>query len=162
MRTDEFDFPLPEQLIAQHPPTRRGASRLLYAHDGILEDNQFSDLLQMVKPGDVLVLNDTRVIKARLFGIKRSGGKIEVLVERVLNDHEVLAQVRASKSPVAGSYLLLATEGSPRSGGDTPGVPHRSKQQAQSATKFSGEDPRQLAGTGLSVEVLGREGEFFH
>src|ERR1035437_3085897 len=142
MRTDEFDFPLPEQLIAQHPPTRRGASRLLYAHDGILEDNQFSDLLQMVKPGDVLVLNDTRVIKARLFGIKRSGGKIEVLVERVLNEHEVLAQVRSSHSPRAGSYLLLSTEWSSQSGVDTPGVPH--------------------AGTGLSVEVLGREGEFFH
>src|ERR1035437_10422187 len=108
MRTDEFDFPLPEQLIAQHPPTRRGASRLLYAHDGILEDNQFSDLLQMVKPGDVLVLNDTRVIKARLFGIKRSGGKIEVLVERVLNGHEVLAQVRSSHSPRAGSFLFLS------------------------------------------------------
>lgn len=124
MRTDEFDFALPDGLIAQHPPARRGASRLLCVNDGILEDRQFIDLLQKVKPGDVMVLNDTRVIKARLFGIKRSGGKIEVLVERVLNDHEVLAQVRASKSPVAGSYLLLAGE--------------------------------------LSVEVLGREGEFFH
>ncbi|MDO8207064.1 MAG: tRNA preQ1(34) S-adenosylmethionine ribosyltransferase-isomerase QueA [Gallionella sp.] len=124
MRTDEFDFALPDGLIAQHPPERRGASRLLCVNDGILEDRQFVDLLQKVKQGDVLVLNDTRVIKARLFGIKRSGGKIEVLVERVLNDHEVLAQVRASKSPVAGSYLLLASE--------------------------------------LSVEVLGREGEFFH
>ncbi|MFA6971342.1 MAG: tRNA preQ1(34) S-adenosylmethionine ribosyltransferase-isomerase QueA [Gallionella sp.] len=162
MRTDEFDFALPDWLIAQHPPSLRGASRLLCVKGSGLEDSQFSDILQKVNPGDVLVLNDTRVIKARLFGSKRSGGKIEVLVERVLNAHEVLAQVRASKSPVAGSYLLLATEGSPHSGGDTPGVPHRSKQQAHSATMFSGEDPCDLAGTGLSVEVLGRQGEFFH
>ncbi|MHB0926870.1 MAG: tRNA preQ1(34) S-adenosylmethionine ribosyltransferase-isomerase QueA [Gallionellaceae bacterium] len=124
MRTDKFDFALPEYLIAQHPPERRGASRLLYAHDGALEDCRFADLLRLVRPGDVLVLNDTRVIKARLFGSKDSGGKIEVLVERVLNEHEVLAQVRASKSPKAGSRLVLADV--------------------------------------LAVEVLGREGEFFH
>jgi S-adenosylmethionine:tRNA ribosyltransferase-isomerase len=124
MRTDEFDFVLPEQLIAQHPPERRGVSRLLHAHDGVLDDRRFADLLQLVSPGDVLVLNDTRVIKARLFGSKESGGKIEVLVERVLNTHAVLAQVRASHAPQAGSHLLLA---------DT-----------------------------LRVEVLGRDGEFFH
>ena len=108
MRTDEFNFPLPERLIAQHPPERRGASRLLYAHDGALEDCRFADLLRLVRQDDVLVLNDTRVIKARLFGSKDSGGKIEVLVERVLNEHEVLAQVRARKSPKAGSRLVLA------------------------------------------------------
>ena len=108
MRTDEFDFVLPERLIAQHPPERRGASRLLYVHAGVLEDCRFADLLRLVEPDDVLVLNDTRVIKARLFGVKDSGGKVEVLVERVLNEREVLAQVRASKSPKAGSRLLLA------------------------------------------------------
>jgi len=108
MRTEEFDFALPERLIAQHPPEQRGASRLLYAHDGILEDCRFADLLRLVDSNDVLVLNDTRVIKARLFGSKESGGQIEVMVERVLNAHEVLAQVRASKSPKAGSRLLLA------------------------------------------------------
>ncbi|MDO8810921.1 MAG: tRNA preQ1(34) S-adenosylmethionine ribosyltransferase-isomerase QueA [Gallionella sp.] len=108
MRTDEFDFALPERLIAQHPPERRGASRLLYAHDGVLEDCRFADLLRLVEPNDVLVLNDTRVIKARLFGSKDSGGRVEVLVERVLNEHEVLAQVRASKSPKAGGRLMLA------------------------------------------------------
>jgi len=108
MRTDEFDFALPERLIAQHPPERRGSSRLLYAHGGELEDRRFADLLQLVGQGDVLVLNDTRVIKARLFGEKASGGKVEVLIERVLNEHEVLAQVRASKSPKAGSRLLLS------------------------------------------------------
>jgi S-adenosylmethionine:tRNA ribosyltransferase-isomerase len=108
MRTDEFDFDLPERLIAQHPTAQRGASRLLYAHDGALEDRRFAELLQLVRPGDVLVLNDTRVIKARLFGSKDSGGAVEVLVERVLNDHEVLAQVRASHAPKAGSQMLLA------------------------------------------------------
>ncbi|MDO8262561.1 MAG: tRNA preQ1(34) S-adenosylmethionine ribosyltransferase-isomerase QueA [Gallionella sp.] len=108
MRTDEFDFALPEQLIAQHPPARRGASRLLHAHGGMLDDCRFADLLRLVEPSDVLVLNDTRVIKARLFGTKDSGGKVEVLVERVLNEHEVLAQVRASHAPKAGSRLLLA------------------------------------------------------
>ena len=108
MRTDEFDFVLPERLIAQHPPEQRGASRLLYAHDGVLEDRRFAELLQLVRLGDVLVLNDTRVINARLFGSKKSGGKVEVLVERVLNEHEVLAQVRASHAPKAGSFLHLA------------------------------------------------------
>jgi len=124
MRTDEFDFILPERLIAQHPPARRGASRMLHVHGGLQEDRLFADLLQLVRPNDVLVLNDTRVIKARLFGSKDSGGRVEVLVERLLNEHEALAQVRASKPPRAGSRLLLA------------GM--------------------------LAVEVLGREGEFYH
>ena len=108
MRTEEFNFELPEHLIAQHPPAQRGASRLLHVHDGKLADERFADFLAQVNANDVLVLNDTRVIKARLFGMKQSGGQIEVMVERVLSDHEVLAQVRASKSPKAGSRLLLA------------------------------------------------------
>jgi S-adenosylmethionine:tRNA ribosyltransferase-isomerase len=108
MRTDEFDFDLPEGLIAQHPPESRGASRMLHVHDGVLEDKRFADLLGLLHEHDVLVLNDTRVIKARLFGQKQSGGQIEVMVERVLDEHEVLAQVRASKSPKPGSHLLLA------------------------------------------------------
>lgn len=107
MRTDEFDFVLPEQLIAQHPPEQRGSSRLLYAHGGALEDRRFADLLRLARVNDVLVLNDTRVIKARLHGNKESGGKVEVLVERVLDAHEVLAQVRASHAPQTGSKLLL-------------------------------------------------------
>lgn len=110
MRTDEFDFALPDALIAQHPPEKRGASRLLCVRGDALEDRNFSDLLDLVNADDVLVLNDTRVIRARLFGEKQSGGKIEVLVERVLNEHEVLAQVRASKSPRAGSRLTLVGE----------------------------------------------------
>ncbi|MDD5613205.1 MAG: S-adenosylmethionine:tRNA ribosyltransferase-isomerase, partial [Gallionella sp.] len=108
MRTDEFDFDLPERLIAQQPPEKRGASRLLCVQGDALEDAGFADLLHKLRAGDLLVLNDTRVIKARLFGEKASGGKIEVLVERVLDEHEVLAQVRASKSPKAGSRMTLA------------------------------------------------------
>jgi S-adenosylmethionine:tRNA ribosyltransferase-isomerase len=108
MRTEEFDFELPEHLIAQHPPKQRGASRMLYAHDDALEDRNFKDLLQLLRTGDVMVLNDTRVIKARLFGGKDSGGKVEILVERVLNEHEVLAQVRASHEPKTKSILNLA------------------------------------------------------
>ncbi|MDH2917663.1 MAG: tRNA preQ1(34) S-adenosylmethionine ribosyltransferase-isomerase QueA [Sideroxydans sp.] len=108
MRTDEFDFVLPDSLIAQYPPALRGTSRLLHVHGGTLADKSFADLVELLRADDLLILNDTRVIKARLFGTKKTGGQIEVLVERVLNNHEVLAQVRASRSPLAGSDLLLA------------------------------------------------------
>jgi len=108
MRTDEFDFALPEQLIAQHPPEKRGASRLLHVCGTELEDRLFADLPTLVREHDLLVFNDTRVLKARLFGVKESGGRIEVMVERVLGEHEALAQIRASKSPKTGGRLLLA------------------------------------------------------
>lgn len=108
MRTDEFDFALPERLIAQHPPRRRGESRLLHVRGATLADLHFSDLPGLVREHDVLVLNDTRVLKARLYGEKESGGRVEVLVERILDDHHVLAQVRASKSPREGGRIVLA------------------------------------------------------
>jgi S-adenosylmethionine:tRNA ribosyltransferase-isomerase len=108
MRTDEFDFILPERLIAQHPPVQRGASRLLQVGKEGLKDGHFPDLAGLVREHDLLVLNDTRVLKARLFGEKESGGKVEVLVERVLDEHSLLAQVRASKPPRPDSRLLLA------------------------------------------------------
>jgi S-adenosylmethionine:tRNA ribosyltransferase-isomerase len=108
MRTDEFDFELPERLIAQHPPHKRGASRLLQVWDEQWQDRMFSDLPGLVREHDVMVFNDTRVLKARLFGAKDSGGKVEVLIERVLDAHHALAQVRASKSPQEGSRMLLA------------------------------------------------------
>jgi S-adenosylmethionine:tRNA ribosyltransferase-isomerase len=108
MRTDEFDFVLPERLIAQHPPVRRGASRLLQVNKSGLKDGQFGGLPDLVREHDVLVLNDTRVLKARLFGEKESGGKVEVLIERVLDERVALAQIRASKSPKPGSRVLLA------------------------------------------------------
>ncbi len=108
MRADEFDFVLPERLIAQHPPERRGASRLLRVCGAGLDDRLFADLPALVREHDVLVFNDTRVLKARLFGVKESGGKVEVLIERLLDEHHALAQIRSSKSPKAGSRLLLA------------------------------------------------------
>lgn len=108
MRTDDFDFDLPDHLIAQHPPAQRGASRLLHVAASGIADRRFGDLPDLLRRHDVLVLNDTRVLKARLFGQKESGGQVEVMVERVLNAHEVLAQVRASKTPRTGGRLLLA------------------------------------------------------
>lgn len=108
MRTDEFDFALPEHLIAQHPPERRGASRLLHVRGKDREDSQFADLPALVREHDVLVFNDTRVMKARLFGVKASGGRVEVLIERLLDERHALAQIRASHAPQPGSRLLLA------------------------------------------------------
>jgi S-adenosylmethionine:tRNA ribosyltransferase-isomerase len=108
MRTADFDFDLPERLIAQHPPAIRGASRLLRVSGVHLVDDQFAHLGQFLGSNDLLVLNDTRVLKARLHGEKTSGGKVEVLVERVLGEHEVLAQVRASKALKVGSQFRLA------------------------------------------------------
>ncbi|MDO4878525.1 MAG: tRNA preQ1(34) S-adenosylmethionine ribosyltransferase-isomerase QueA [Neisseria sp.] len=108
MQLSDFDFYLPGHLIAQHPPARRGGSRLLSAlPGGPLQDLAFSDLLRLIPPGDVLVFNNTKVIKARLFGHKASGGRIEALVERVLDEHTALAHIRSSKSPKAGMGLLF-------------------------------------------------------
>jgi S-adenosylmethionine:tRNA ribosyltransferase-isomerase len=106
----DFDYHLPEELIAQHPAAERTASRLLHldGRTGEMRDRMFLDMVELLDPGDVLVVNDTRVIKARLHGRKDSGGEVEVLVERVLDAHRALAQVRASKSPKAGRKLLLS------------------------------------------------------
>ena len=112
----DFDFNLPEALIAQTPLPQRSASRLLKVDaDGEgLHDRTFADVVEQLSDGDLLVFNDTRVLKARFFGIKETGGKVEVLVERVLanvgEQHTVLAQVRASKSPPAGSKIRLAEQ----------------------------------------------------
>lgn len=101
MRRSDFQFELPAELIAQHPTEQRPASRLLQlqAETGQITDRQFSDFPSLLQPGDLLVLNDTRVIPARLQGQKDSGGKVEVLVERLLGGDQLLAHVRASKSP---------------------------------------------------------------
>lgn len=107
MRTSDFDFDLPEELIAQYPLAERSASRLLHVAAGQLSDRQFTDLPGLLRPDDLLVFNNTQVIPARLHGQKASGGKLELLVERVLDEHHVLAHVRASKSPKAGTELLL-------------------------------------------------------
>ncbi|WP_439886167.1 tRNA preQ1(34) S-adenosylmethionine ribosyltransferase-isomerase QueA [Pseudomonas sp. MBLB4123] len=109
MRVADFHFELPDSLIARYPLAERRASRLLVLDgpSGQLAHRQFGDLLGYLRPGDLMVFNDTRVIPARLFGQKASGGKLEVLVERVLDSHRVLAHVRASKSPKPGSTILL-------------------------------------------------------
>ena len=105
---NDFDYDLPRELIAQRPVEPRSASRLMRLAGGALSDHLFSELPGFIDSGDVLVFNDTRVIKARLSGEKATGGKIEVLVERVLGASEVLAQVRASHAPRAGARLRLA------------------------------------------------------
>ena len=104
----DFDFKLPDALIAQHPARERSASRLLDGRGRLPLDRSFRDLPALLDPGDLLVFNDTRVIKARLFGEKPTGGAVEALVERVLTGNEVIAQLRVSKAPRAGTTIRFA------------------------------------------------------
>jgi S-adenosylmethionine:tRNA ribosyltransferase-isomerase len=110
MHLGDFDYELPQELIAQTPPAERGAGRLLHVdgRTGAFTDRRFRDVLELVGAGDVLVLNDTRVIKARLKGRKKTGGHVEVMIERILGPAEVLAQVGSNRPPRAGSTLVLA------------------------------------------------------
>jgi len=112
MRVADFDYALPEELIAQRPADERSGSRLLHLDgpSGALEDLAFADLPSLVGAQDVLVLNDTRVIKARLAGRKSTGGRFELLVERIVSEREAIALVRASHSPPAGSMLLVGDD----------------------------------------------------
>lgn len=103
----DFDYELPPELIAQAPLPQRSASRLLVVDGATLDDQSISRLPEFLRPGDLLVMNDSRVLHARLYGRKASGGQVEVLVERIVGSDEVLAQVRASKPPKAGSRLVL-------------------------------------------------------
>ncbi|MHB8727784.1 MAG: tRNA preQ1(34) S-adenosylmethionine ribosyltransferase-isomerase QueA [Sulfuricaulis sp.] len=109
MHKSDFHYSLPPELIAQHPASPRTASRLLVLDggSGSLRDQRFTDLPALLQAGDLLVFNDTRVIPARLLGRKDSGGRVEALVERVLDARRVLAQVRASKPPRPGQKLML-------------------------------------------------------
>jgi S-adenosylmethionine:tRNA ribosyltransferase-isomerase len=109
MKLNDFDFELPEKLIAKYPAKERSASRMLRLSGttGEVVHGQFTDIVDIVEPGDLLVFNNTRVIPARLFGQKQSGGKVEVMLERVLNDDTALAHIRASKSPKQGAVLTL-------------------------------------------------------
>jgi len=107
MFLSDFDYELTPDLIAQYPPARRRDSRLLVVGKS-LDDRQFKDLPALLNEGDLLVFNDTRVIRARLHGRKQTGGQVEILVERVLPASEILAQVRASKTPKPGTILELA------------------------------------------------------
>lgn len=104
----DFDFTLPPELIAQVPLPERSGSRLLEVGHDHLTDRAFAEIVDLLQAGDLLVFNDTRVLKARFFGVKETGGKVEVLVERVLDARSVLAQVRASKSPPPGTLIRLA------------------------------------------------------
>ncbi len=135
MQLSEFYFDLPEELIAQYPLPQRTDSRLLCldGSTGELQDRVFKELPQLLQPGDLLVFNNTRVIPARLFGQKSTGGKVEVLVERVLDERSFLAQIRASKSPKEGALLTL-------------GIDHQ--------------DDHNKAG--FQVTMLGRQGDLFH
>ena len=109
LRRQDFHFDLPPELIAQYPPAQRGDSRLLTLDGatGALDDRRFCELPELLRPGDLLVFNDTRVIPARLYGRKASGGRIELLVERLLDERRALVHLRASKSPKPGGELLL-------------------------------------------------------
>ncbi|CAH9065579.1 S-adenosylmethionine:tRNA ribosyltransferase-isomerase [Pseudoalteromonas haloplanktis] len=109
MRVADFSFDLPDELIARFPKADRTSSRLLSLNGptGEIEHKIFSDILELVNENDLLVFNNTKVIPARMFGQKESGGKVEVLVERVLDEHRVLAHIRASKSPKPGNVLIL-------------------------------------------------------
>ena len=109
MLRQDFDFQLPEELIAQYPAAERDASRLLLldGKTGRYSDRNFTDLVSLVNPGDLLVFNDTRVIPARLFGRKATGGRVEILVERLLDETGCLAHVQASKTPREGSRIML-------------------------------------------------------
>lgn len=109
MRVSDFSFELPNELIARYPQAERSASRLLSldGNNGAIQHLKFNQIIEQLLPGDLLVFNNTRVIPARVFGTKETGGKVEVLVERILDQHRVLAHIRASKSPKPGCKILL-------------------------------------------------------
>lgn len=112
MRVADFSFELPDELIARHPMAERTASRLLKldGNSGEINHHIFKDILEFVTEKDLIVFNNTKVIPARMFGQKTSGGKVEVLVERIIDKHSVLAHVRANKSPKPGNELILEGE----------------------------------------------------
>ena len=107
----DFDFALPAELIAQHPAAQRSGSRLLDGTGDVAQDRRIRDLPELLREGDLLVVNDTKVVKARLLGVKASGGAVEALIERVEPGHRVLAQVRASKAPKPGSAIRFGGAG---------------------------------------------------
>jgi S-adenosylmethionine:tRNA ribosyltransferase-isomerase len=110
----DFDYDLPPERIAQFPPTVRGASRLLDVEPGRLIDRVFGDLPSVLRAGDLLVFNDTKVIRARMHATKSTGGKVEILIERVIDLHTALAQIRASKTPKSGELLHISADFAPQ------------------------------------------------
>ena len=111
----DFDFELPTELIAQHPAAERSSSRLLDGSAPSAVDRIFKELPGLLNPGDLLVFNDTKVVKARIFGEKASGGKLELLIERVLPGHQVVAHMKVSKKPLVGGKMFMM--GGARNGG---------------------------------------------
>jgi S-adenosylmethionine:tRNA ribosyltransferase-isomerase len=109
MKKSDFNYSLPAHLIAQNPLENRTASRLLCINkqSGELADRQFTDFIDLISPNDLLVFNNTKVIPARLFGYKHSGGKVEILIERILDEHQAIAHVKASKAAKAGTIIQL-------------------------------------------------------
>lgn len=146
MNLSDFYFELPEELIAQYPLAERTDSRLLCLNgkSGELDDRIFKELPELLLPGDLLVFNNTRVIPARLFGKKSTGGKVEVLVERVLDEQSFLAQIRASKSPKEGAILELGTDSGENKG--------ESKKDTDIDT----------GNAGFQVKMITRQGDLFH
>lgn len=134
MRRQDFDYSLPNELIAKQPVKERRQSRLLSLNGvtGDIEHRSFSHILDLVEPGDLMVFNDTRVIPARLFGRKASGGKLELLVERVVGTHEIIAHVRASRAPVVDSLILLE---------DGSGLQVMGRDGGLFQLRFTGEEP---------------------
>ena len=108
LTVDDFDFPLPPELIAQHPAAERRGSRLLHVCGEHVVDRRFADLPALLKAGDLLVFNDTRVIKARFFGKKDTGGQVEIMLERIVDATHAICQIRASTAPKTGSGMRLA------------------------------------------------------
>jgi S-adenosylmethionine:tRNA ribosyltransferase-isomerase len=109
MKLDDFNYNLPDELIAANPLAARDASQLLVVgNDATFSDKHFADIIDYLQPNDLLVLNNTRVVKARLFGNKLSGGKVEIMLERVVNNQEIIAHVRTSKAIKLGMQVLLA------------------------------------------------------
>ena len=106
----DYDFNLPEELIAQYPLADRTASRLLHVTDSVIEDLHFTDVKKLLRPGDLLVMNDTKVIKARLRGHKDTGGAVEFMIERVTGEKTALSMLRASKTPKTGSRLFAVND----------------------------------------------------
>jgi len=104
----DFDFELPPELIAQHPASERSGSRLLDGSSGSFVNRTFRDLPNLLNAGDMLVFNDTKVVKARIYGEKATGGKLELLIERVLPGHQVVAHLKVSKKPLVGGKMFMA------------------------------------------------------
>jgi S-adenosylmethionine:tRNA ribosyltransferase-isomerase len=123
MKTADFSFLLPDELIARYPMAQRTESRLLVvANDGSLQHKRFHQLLDYLQAGDVMVVNNTQVIAARLFGQKSSGGKVEILIERIESEFVALAHIRSSRSPKPGAVLSLCSDESCVDGSDFSAV----------------------------------------